>query len=56
MACYLWDDDAGAHLAWSITVLTLRGERIAEITSFLGPEHFAAVRAARRTALTRRYT
>ena len=27
--------------AWSINVLTLRGERIAEITSFIGPEHFA---------------
>jgi len=39
---YLWNDDASAHLGWSITVLTLRGERIAEITSFLGPEHIAA--------------
>jgi len=38
---YLWNDDAGAHLAWSIDVLTLRGEHIAEITSFLGPDHFA---------------
>jgi RNA polymerase sigma-70 factor (ECF subfamily) len=27
--------------AWSITVFTLRGERIAEIISFLGAEHFA---------------
>ncbi|GAA3344881.1 sigma-70 family RNA polymerase sigma factor [Amorphoplanes nipponensis] len=25
---------------WSITVLTLRGDRIAELTSFLGAEHF----------------
>nr|WP_260407792.1 sigma-70 family RNA polymerase sigma factor [Planomonospora venezuelensis] len=41
VACYLRDDDAGAHLAWSINVLTLRGGRIAEITSFVGPEHFA---------------
>jgi RNA polymerase sigma-70 factor, ECF subfamily len=38
---YLWNDDAGAHLAWSITVLTLRGEHIAEITSFIGADHFA---------------
>lgn len=38
---YLWDDDAGAHSGWTITVLTLRGEQIAEITSFLGAEHFA---------------
>ncbi|MGH3389428.1 MAG: sigma-70 family RNA polymerase sigma factor [Actinomadura sp.] len=40
VACYLRRDDAGAHHAWSINVLTLRGERIAEITSFVGPEHF----------------
>ncbi|WP_449061437.1 sigma-70 family RNA polymerase sigma factor [Planomonospora algeriensis] len=40
VGCYLWDDAAGAHLAWSVTVLTLRGERIAELTSFIGPEHF----------------
>ncbi len=38
---YLWDDDAGAHLSWSITVLTLRGERIAEITTFVGRDQFA---------------
>jgi RNA polymerase sigma-70 factor (ECF subfamily) len=41
VAFYLGDDDSGPHLAWSITVLTLRGEQIAEITSFLGAEHFA---------------
>jgi RNA polymerase sigma-70 factor, ECF subfamily len=40
VGCYLWNDDAGAHLAWSITVLTLRGERVAEITTFIGPDHF----------------
>jgi RNA polymerase sigma-70 factor (ECF subfamily) len=40
VGCYLWNDDAGAHLAWSINVLTLRGEHIAEMTSFLGPDHF----------------
>ncbi|WP_240777529.1 sigma-70 family RNA polymerase sigma factor [Nonomuraea basaltis] len=39
-ASYLWDEAAGAHLAWSIDVLTLRGERVAEITTFLGPENF----------------
>ncbi|MCW2939763.1 MAG: polymerase subunit sigma-70, partial [Actinomycetia bacterium] len=27
-------------LNWTITVLTLRGERIAELTSFIGPDHF----------------
>jgi RNA polymerase sigma-70 factor (ECF subfamily) len=35
------DDEGGAHLAWSINVLTLRGEQIAEITSFIGRDHFA---------------
>ena len=28
-------------VTWSVTVLTLRGDRIAEITSFIGPGHFA---------------
>lgn len=41
VGCYLWDDDAGAHLAWSVDVLTLRGDRIAEITSFVGPDNLA---------------
>jgi RNA polymerase sigma-70 factor (ECF subfamily) len=40
VAAYIWDDAAGAHLRWSINVLTLRGERIADVTSFIGPEHF----------------
>jgi RNA polymerase sigma-70 factor, ECF subfamily len=40
VGCYLWNDDARAHLGWSVDVLTLRGERIAEITSFIGPDHF----------------
>ncbi|WP_425501202.1 sigma-70 family RNA polymerase sigma factor [Phytoactinopolyspora alkaliphila] len=40
VGCYLWNDDAGAHQAWSINVLALRGDRIAEITSFVGAEHF----------------
>lgn len=42
VGCYLWSEDAGAHVAWSVNVLTLRGELIAEVTSFLGREHFAA--------------
>jgi RNA polymerase sigma-70 factor, ECF subfamily len=40
VAFYVGTDDCGPHLAWSITVLTLRGVHIAEITSFLGPDHF----------------
>ncbi len=41
VACYLWNDEAGEHVAWSINVLTLRDDRIADIASFIGPEHFA---------------
>lgn len=41
VGCYLWDDAAGAHVGWSINVLALRGEQIADITSFIGPEHIA---------------
>jgi RNA polymerase sigma-70 factor (ECF subfamily) len=40
VAFYLGPDTARAHVAWSITVLTLRGGHIAEITSFLGAGHF----------------
>jgi RNA polymerase sigma-70 factor (ECF subfamily) len=43
VGCYLWNDDAGAHLAWSINVFTLRGAYISEITSFIGPDHFTAL-------------
>jgi len=39
---YLWDDEAGAHLGWSINVLTLHDGRIADITSFLDRDLFAA--------------
>ncbi len=42
MACSLWNDEAGAHLGWSINVLSLRGGQIAEVTSFLGREQFPA--------------
>lgn len=41
VAAYLRREDTGPYLAWSINVLTLRGERIAEVTSFIGPERFA---------------
>ncbi len=40
VAAYLWNDDARAHLGWSIDVLTLRGDKIAEVTAFIGPDHF----------------
>jgi RNA polymerase sigma-70 factor (ECF subfamily) len=41
VGAYLWNDDARTYLCWSINVLTLRGERISEVTSFIGAEHFA---------------
>ncbi|GAA4567636.1 sigma-70 family RNA polymerase sigma factor [Planotetraspora kaengkrachanensis] len=41
VACYLGESPTGVHHAWSINVLTLRDYHIAEITSFLGSEHFA---------------
>lgn len=41
VASYLRRDGSGAHLAWSVDVLTLNGERIGQITSFVDPEHFA---------------
>ncbi|WP_433367807.1 sigma-70 family RNA polymerase sigma factor [Streptosporangium sp. CA-115845] len=40
VASYVWYDDLGAYLAWALNVLTLRGDRICEITSFIGPDHF----------------
>jgi RNA polymerase sigma-70 factor (ECF subfamily) len=40
-ATYLWDGHAGAFAAHGITVLTLRGDRILEITTFLTPDAFA---------------
>lgn len=39
---YLWDDVSGTFAAFAIDVLTLRGEQIEEITTFIGPEHFPA--------------
>jgi RNA polymerase sigma-70 factor, ECF subfamily len=42
VACYLRPkgDDNGPHRAWSINVLRLRGERIAEVVSFVDARHF----------------
>jgi RNA polymerase sigma-70 factor (ECF subfamily) len=44
VASYLRPPDAppdAPHTAWSIDVLTLRGDRIAAVTSFIGAEHHA---------------
>ncbi|SCL16907.1 RNA polymerase, sigma subunit, ECF family [Micromonospora inyonensis] len=40
VASYLDADGSGTHRAWSIDVLTLRGDRVASITSFLDPGVF----------------
>lgn len=42
VAAYLCPAGDGAHEAWSIDVLTPRGHRIAEVTSFICPEHFVS--------------
>lgn len=42
VASYLRNAHSGQHVGWSIDVLTLRADKIAEITAFIGPEHFAA--------------
>ncbi|GAA4561813.1 sigma-70 family RNA polymerase sigma factor SigG [Micromonospora coerulea] len=42
VASYLRRGATGPYLPWSINVLTLRGARIAEITSFLEVTHFPA--------------
>jgi RNA polymerase sigma-70 factor, ECF subfamily len=43
VGCYLWNEEAGAHRAWAVNVLTLRDGRIADVTSFIGTEHFEAL-------------
>lgn len=40
IACYLRREGATTFTAWSITVLTLRGEKISNLTSFIGEDHF----------------
>jgi RNA polymerase sigma-70 factor, ECF subfamily len=40
VACYLWSDERGAYPGWVIDVLTLDGDRVAAVTSFIGEEAF----------------
>jgi len=35
LAFYSWDEEAGSYLPFALNVLTLRGERISEITAFI---------------------
>jgi RNA polymerase sigma-70 factor (ECF subfamily) len=44
VAFYVGEDAHAPHDAWSLTVLTLREDGIAGITSFLGPRSFPAFR------------
>jgi RNA polymerase sigma-70 factor (ECF subfamily) len=37
---YHWEPEAGSFRAFAITVLSLRGDRVAELTGFLSPELF----------------
>ncbi|MFI6151240.1 sigma-70 family RNA polymerase sigma factor [Kitasatospora sp. NPDC051170] len=39
VAFYVGASPSAPHIAWSVTVLTLRGELIEALTSFLGTEH-----------------
>jgi len=40
VGCYLWDEERGDFEGGVIDVLTLRGDRVAEVTAFLGGERF----------------
>ncbi|KRD43607.1 RNA polymerase subunit sigma-70 [Cellulomonas sp. Root930] len=42
VASYLRGPGEHVHRAWSIDVLTFRGDQVAELTAFIGPEHFEA--------------
>lgn len=42
VASYLRAPGDDVHHAWSIDVLTFRGDRVAELTAFIGVEHFEA--------------
>jgi RNA polymerase sigma-70 factor (ECF subfamily) len=42
VGAYLRPGDSGPYPGWAVTVFTLRGDRIAEITTFIGEEHLRA--------------
>ena len=41
VGCYMWDADSGRYEAFCIDVLTLHGNRIAEVTAFIDSDVFA---------------
>ena len=42
VGCYAWDERAGAHVAYALDVLTVRGDNIASIVSFIDGSRFPA--------------
>ncbi len=59
LAFYAWDDDAGAHLPFALNVLTLRDDRVSDVTAFIvreigAPEPDAYVRFPQRPMDPRR--
>jgi RNA polymerase sigma-70 factor (ECF subfamily) len=40
VGCYLWNTDERRYAAAVLDVLTLRGDRIAEVTGFIAPRLF----------------
>jgi RNA polymerase sigma-70 factor (ECF subfamily) len=37
VGCYMWDEERGCHPAAVLDVLTLRGDRIEQVTAFVAP-------------------
>ena len=37
VGCYMWDEERESYVAGVLDVITLRGDRISEVTGFLGP-------------------
>ncbi len=35
LAYYSWDDDAGAYIPFALNVLTIRGEKVCDVTCFI---------------------
>ena len=40
VGCYAWDEHVGAHVAYALDVLAVRGDRIASIVSFIDGSRF----------------
>ena len=40
VGCYMWEEDAGAYRYFCVDVLTLRGDKIADVTAFIDPEGY----------------